>query len=203
MAQGDLPEALKAYRDSRAIIERLAKADPGNAAWQRDLSVSYNKVGDVLKAQGNLAEALKAYRDGLAIGERLAKADPGNAGWQRDLSVPIKGGRCARGPGRPARGLKAYRDGLAIASASPRPIPATPDGKPTWPLAMGSSGRFMFAWAKRSRRGMFERGRAIVAPFAEKSGHQSWICVSKGSTRNWRRWRSECELRTSTKNWYY
>ena len=89
MAQGNLPEALKAYRDSLAIAERLAKADPGNAGWQRDLSVSYNKVGDVLVAQGNLPEALKSYRDSLAIADRLAKADPGNAGWQRDLSVVL------------------------------------------------------------------------------------------------------------------
>ena len=60
---------------------------PGNAGWQRDLSVSDNKVGDVLAAQGNLPEALKSFRDGHAIAERLAQADPGNAGWQRDLSV--------------------------------------------------------------------------------------------------------------------
>ena len=53
VAQGNLPEALKSYRDSLAIAERLAKADPGNAGWQRDLSVSYNKVGDVQVAQGN------------------------------------------------------------------------------------------------------------------------------------------------------
>ena len=67
--------------------DRLAKADPGNAGWQRDLSVSYNKIGEVLVAQGNLPEALKSFRDSLAIRDRLAKADPGNAGWQRDLSV--------------------------------------------------------------------------------------------------------------------
>ena len=87
VAQGNLPEALKSYRDSLAIADRLAKSDPGNAGWQRDLSVSYNKIGDVLVAQGNLPAALKSYRDALAIFDRLAKADPGNAGWQRDLSV--------------------------------------------------------------------------------------------------------------------
>ena len=81
-----LADALKAYRDSLAIRERLAKADPGNAGWQRDLSVSYERVGDVLVAQGALADALKAYRDSLAIRERLAKADPGNAGWQVDVA---------------------------------------------------------------------------------------------------------------------
>ena len=70
---GQLAEALKSYRDGLAIAERLAKADPSNTGWQRDLSVSYNKVGDVLVAQGNLAEALKSYRDSLAIAERLAE----------------------------------------------------------------------------------------------------------------------------------
>jgi hypothetical protein len=34
----------------------LAKADPGNAGWQPDLSLSQERIGDVLCAQGNLAE---------------------------------------------------------------------------------------------------------------------------------------------------
>jgi hypothetical protein len=37
--EGDLTGALKAYEDSLAIADRLAKSDPGNAGWQRDLSV--------------------------------------------------------------------------------------------------------------------------------------------------------------------
>ena len=62
VAQGNLPEALKSFRDSLAITDRLAKADPGNAGWQRDLSVSYDRVGDVLVAQGNPPEALTLPR---------------------------------------------------------------------------------------------------------------------------------------------
>ena len=85
MAQGKLDEALKAYRDSLAIRERLAAADRSNSGWQRDLSVSYNKVGDVLVAQGKLDDALKAYRDRLAIAERLAAADHSNTQWRDDL----------------------------------------------------------------------------------------------------------------------
>ncbi|HTW28913.1 MAG TPA: tetratricopeptide repeat protein, partial [Acetobacteraceae bacterium] len=85
VAQGKLAEALTAFRDGLAIRERLAAADPGNAGWQRDLSVSHNKIGEVLVAQGKLAEALTAFRDSHAIFERLAAADPGNAGWQTDL----------------------------------------------------------------------------------------------------------------------
>jgi tetratricopeptide (TPR) repeat protein len=87
VAQGYLTEALKSYRESLAIRERLAKADPNNAGWQRDLSLSYEKVGDVLVAQGNLTEALKSHRESLAIRERLAKADPNNASWQRELAI--------------------------------------------------------------------------------------------------------------------
>src|SRR6202022_2128529 len=47
---GDLDEALKAYGDGLAIAERLAAADRSNTQWQRDLSVSYSKVGEVLVA---------------------------------------------------------------------------------------------------------------------------------------------------------
>jgi len=72
-AQGNLADALKAYRDSLAVRERLANTDPGNADWQRDLASSYNSIGSVLQAQGNLADALKAYRDGLTIRERWQK----------------------------------------------------------------------------------------------------------------------------------
>ena len=49
--RGRLAGALTSYRVSFAIIDRLARADPDNANWQRDLSVSYNKVGDVQRAR--------------------------------------------------------------------------------------------------------------------------------------------------------
>ena len=80
MAYGDLADALTAYRAGLAIAERLAAADPSNASWQRDLSVSHNKLGDVLVAQGQLAEALAAYRASQAIFERLAAERPATTG---------------------------------------------------------------------------------------------------------------------------
>src|SRR6516225_5578856 len=80
-AQGNLPDALNAYRDALTIRERLAKTDPGNTGWQSDLASSYNLVGSVLQAQGKLAEALKAYRDGHTIRERLAKTEVTSRSW--------------------------------------------------------------------------------------------------------------------------
>jgi hypothetical protein len=52
-AQGDLDGALKSYQDSFTIRD-LAKSNPSNVGWQRDLSVSYEKIGDVQVAQGDL-----------------------------------------------------------------------------------------------------------------------------------------------------
>jgi hypothetical protein len=74
------------WRDSLPIAEKLSKQDPSNADWQRDLSVSYEKVGDVLSAQGDLVGALKSYRDSLPIAEKLSKQDASNAGWQNNAA---------------------------------------------------------------------------------------------------------------------
>jgi hypothetical protein len=79
VAQGKLGEALQAYDASRTIRQRLAQQDSGNAGWQRDLSVSQDKVGDVLVSQGKLGEALQAYEVSRTIAQRLSQQDPGNA----------------------------------------------------------------------------------------------------------------------------
>jgi tetratricopeptide (TPR) repeat protein len=83
--------------------------------WQRHISVSYNKIGDVLIAQGKLQDALRAYRESIAIFERLAKADPSNTDRQRDLAVSYeKVGDALVAQGKLPEALNAYRDGLAI-----------------------------------------------------------------------------------------
>jgi tetratricopeptide (TPR) repeat protein len=87
IAQGNLQGALGCYRDAFSTAEKRGTSDPGNAEWQRDLSVSHNKIGDGVAAQGDLQAALQAYRASLTIRERLAKADPGNTQWQRDRSI--------------------------------------------------------------------------------------------------------------------
>jgi tetratricopeptide (TPR) repeat protein len=88
-ARGKLDAALKAYGDSLAIREKLAAQDPSNAGWQRDLSISFNKIGDVQTARGKLDAALKTYQDSLAIREKLAAQDLSNAEWQRDVWVSM------------------------------------------------------------------------------------------------------------------
>jgi len=71
----------------RATLERLAVSNPANARWERDLSVSHNRIGDVLLAQGDATAALDDYRKGLTTFERLAESDPTNMMWQSDLGI--------------------------------------------------------------------------------------------------------------------
>ncbi|HSU03933.1 MAG TPA: tetratricopeptide repeat protein, partial [Acetobacteraceae bacterium] len=97
------------------IREHLAAQDAGNAEWQRDLSVSHERIGDVRRAQGDVEGALAAYRASLAIAERLAAHDAGNAAWQRDLSISHnKIGDVRQAQGDLDGALAAYRASLAI-----------------------------------------------------------------------------------------
>ncbi len=109
--------ALTSYQASDAIRGRLATADPGNAGWQRDLSVSHNRIGDVQRAQGDLVAALTSYQASHDLFERVAAADPGNAGWQRDLALSF--GRVAiaeAGQGARDRALSQFQEGRTTPS---------------------------------------------------------------------------------------
>ena len=89
VAQGNLPEALKTFRDGLAIRERLAQADPGNAGWQRDLAVSHERIGDVERDLDHPAEAQTAFGRALAIYESLLTANPENTYFLVSSTVPL------------------------------------------------------------------------------------------------------------------
>jgi hypothetical protein len=71
---------------SLTIRDHLAKSDPGNAGWQRDLSVSYGRVATVEVRQGAHADALIAPERGREIAIRLSRQSPDNATLKKDLT---------------------------------------------------------------------------------------------------------------------
>jgi tetratricopeptide (TPR) repeat protein len=104
LAQGKLEAARKAYGQSLEIAERLAQADPANSGWQRDLSVSYMKIGNLLAEQNQRSEALQYLDKALAISARLAKLDAANAVWAGDVAwVQARIAELKAGRARPAR----------------------------------------------------------------------------------------------------
>ena len=70
----------------RALIEQLP-GEPGNTTYQRDLAVSYNKLGDLARASGQGERARELYQQSLDIVQGLAGAEPGNTTYQRGLAV--------------------------------------------------------------------------------------------------------------------
>ena len=120
-----LADAKRDFEEAHRMAQRLAAGDPSNTQWQRDLNVSYNKLGDEAVTQGKLPEAAQAYRDSLAIGKTLVAGDPGNTQWQRDLSLSYERlGDVALAQGKLDDAAQAYRDSLGIrnelAASDPR-----------------------------------------------------------------------------------
>ncbi len=121
--------ALDLFHASRAISQRLADADPTNAGLQRDLSISLNKVGDVLRHQGDLAgRAGRVPRCRRRSDSAWPMPTPRNAVGQRDLERrPEQRGRacCARRAISPARWTRP-RSREPSDSAWPMPTAPTP-----------------------------------------------------------------------------
>jgi len=92
-AAGDAAAARDWYTQALEIAQRLVQlvqADPGNVEFQRDLAISYNKLGDLAEAAGDAAAARDWYTQALEIAQRLVQlvqADPGNVEFQRDLAI--------------------------------------------------------------------------------------------------------------------
>ena len=107
---GDTGKQFERATEAYALLAGLAAEKPDDKVYQRDLSVAYAEVGDVLVTQGKLSDALRVYRESLAIIERLAIADPGNAGFQFDLAIRHERiGRCPAATGRSCRCSGAVR----------------------------------------------------------------------------------------------
>ena len=95
--------------------ERLANAAPESAEYARDLSISYDKLGDSLRSLGRVDEALGFYERGLKIREGLAQRAPESAEYARDLSISYdKLGDSLRSLGRVDEALGFYECGLKI-----------------------------------------------------------------------------------------
>jgi len=82
-ALGKGQEARSYFTDSLEIARRLAEAEPDRADYQRDLSVTYNKLGDLMRALGRGEEARSLFTRALEIAQRLAETGPTTSATSR------------------------------------------------------------------------------------------------------------------------
>ncbi len=113
--RGRLDFARRAVESVQRWQHLASAAEQAASAWQRDLSVSCNKLGDLATAQGNLPEAQRLFGESLRIAQRLAESDPANAEWQRDLSVSFnKLGELATAQGNLPEAQRLFGESLRI-----------------------------------------------------------------------------------------
>ena len=84
-AQGQLAEAVAAFREDFAISQRLVSIDPSNADWQRHLAIAHSKLGQAYQGMGNEENAQSSYRSAAEAMERAVAMSPGTVGWKQDL----------------------------------------------------------------------------------------------------------------------
>jgi len=128
IALGLTDSGLARYERLLTQQEARCRAEPERADYQRDLSVSYIKLGDLMADLGQGEAARGFFDNSLAISERLTRAEPERADYQRDLSVSYnKLGdlMAALGQGEAARDL--FQKSLAIRERLSRAEPERAD----------------------------------------------------------------------------
>ncbi len=88
---GDMREAGRAYEESRAIRERLARANPTVPQLQSDLAQTHNNIGLQQRLIGRFDEALASHERARALRERLARDHPSATQFQIDLAWSYHG----------------------------------------------------------------------------------------------------------------
>jgi tetratricopeptide (TPR) repeat protein len=125
--QGDAT-AIDAFRASLRAAERAAVLEPGSTTGLRAVSISHNKVGDMLLAAEDMTGAIAEYRASLAVIEKLVATDASNTFWQRDLSIShARIGDVLLPQGDVDGALVEYRAALAIAVTLAQTDPSNAD----------------------------------------------------------------------------
>ncbi len=154
---------------ARSQLSALVAQHPDRLAWQRDLAIAHNRLGDILGEQGALADALANYRAALDLLQRLTTLEARRLDWQVDLARTLpartrrrRSGRQARArePRRPAgpvdrpsahrlRAVQSGRlgGGTRALPSEPRDPPAAGDGQSReHALATGAAGSAQRDW---------------------------------------------------------
>ncbi len=161
---GDLNKALAAAEQERAICKQFLKDEPGNAFYQRALSVADNTIGDILDEQGHHKKEYEAYHEGLVLAKALAKKFPGNAERQRDLEVSDnRVGEALISLNKPQQALPYYRDARAIAIALARKNAANNEWQSDLAFSDEKLGDVLAALGQRDKALAYYRDELAIA----------------------------------------
>ena len=87
---GDAERALTQFEESLKIRKQIYEANPNSAQAARDLSVSYERLGDFYRARGQSGDAERAltqFEESLKIRKQIYDANPNSAQAATDLAI--------------------------------------------------------------------------------------------------------------------
>ena len=90
---GDAERALTQFEESLKIRKQVYDANPNSAQAARDLSVSYERLGDFYLARGQSGDAERAltqFEESLKIRKQVYDANPNSAQAARDLLISME-----------------------------------------------------------------------------------------------------------------
>jgi serine/threonine protein kinase/predicted negative regulator of RcsB-dependent stress response len=107
--------AERLYRRAHDIAQMLAAANPNDAEEQRNLAISFERLGNVFLKIGRTNDALAVFENDLKIRRVLAEAAPSDTQKHRDLSTSLNNlGNVFLNLGRTDDALSRFQDGLII-----------------------------------------------------------------------------------------
>jgi len=86
---GEGEQACVFFQKSLDIAERIVTLEPDRADFLRQLSVSYNKMGDLMQILEQGQQARAFFQKSRDIAERLSVLEPGRANSQVDLVLSL------------------------------------------------------------------------------------------------------------------
>lgn len=185
MAQGKLPEALKAFEQSLLIAQTAAQKEPNNLPVRFTLGQSQFWVGEAHRRMGNSTGALAKMRDYLATSEALARAAPTNSDYQIEQAYGYSNvGSLLEAGGDLTGALKQYERCAVVERARLRTDPQNRD----WQAGLAQTiNNIAAALQKQGRlrdaRTRFEEEQAIYASLVradpKHTGWKSYLATNR------------------------
>ena len=107
--------ALKAFDERLQVRRRLAALQPGDAKRLTDLSIAYDRVGQLVRDMGDPNRSRGYFEDALRLDRALYKVNPSRRDWQENLVFSLmRIGDLDRQVGRNRDALAPYEEALVI-----------------------------------------------------------------------------------------
>ncbi|HEV3259350.1 MAG TPA: CHAT domain-containing protein [Gemmataceae bacterium] len=181
---GMTDDALAQHRRVIELLEKRVRAYPDHANFQRDLSVSYNKVGDLMRSLGQGEQARSYFQKALEVRERLAAQEPDRADFQRDLCVSYsRMGDLMQGLGQGQRARVYFQKDLDIAERLATQEPDRANFQRDLSFSYGRMGDLMRYLGQDERAHTYfqkalEIGEHLAAQEADRVDFQRDVCIS-------------------------